>query len=99
MATVSELVVESTISLRRDDLRQSQPRDELVMLRDRQGIEHVGRATAGTFSSLAVLLDNGGFAVGDAIEAEYGGAMIPAFVHRAYRQPSGKWIVIVRWGR
>jgi hypothetical protein len=100
MATAIEQgVASNTISLNPRELRQSQPCDEEVILRDRQGIEHIGRATAASTSTLAVVLDNVGFAAGDVIEAEFGGVMIPATVHRAYRQPHGKWIIIVRWGQ
>jgi hypothetical protein len=98
MAIATEQGVTSTISLSRDELQQGQACDDLVVLRDSKGKEHPGKATAATFSSLAVILDNGGFTVGDAISVEYGGAWVPATVHRAYRQPDEKWIVIVRWG-
>jgi hypothetical protein len=98
MAVATDQGVVSTLSINRDELRKSQPCDELVILRDPKGGEHAGKATAATFSSLAVVLDNGGVSVGDAIAVEYGGAWVPAIVHRAYRQPDEKWIVIVRWG-
>jgi hypothetical protein len=48
---------------------------------------------------VAVRVSGGTFSLDDAIEAEYGGATIPAVVRRADGEPGGKWNLVLRWGR
>jgi hypothetical protein len=87
-----------TIFLNSRQAEYSEPSDEEIVIRDRNGTEFVGKATCGTFSSVAVVLDRRGLSCGDPVEADYGGVSIPATVRRAYERPDGKWIVTLRWG-
>lgn len=78
-----------------------EPSDEEVTLRDKNGVEYVGKVTGGTFSSIAVVIERNeitALSPNARIEADYGGATIPATVRRAYKRPDGKWIVTLRWG-
>ncbi|RIK80164.1 MAG: hypothetical protein DCC68_11420 [Planctomycetota bacterium] len=89
----------STTVLLSGKLDHAEPSDEEVTLRDASGVEYVGKVTCGTFSSLAVVVERGGLSPAEAIEADYGGATIPATVRRVYKRPDGKWIVVLRWGK
>lgn len=89
----------ATVQFNSNEVGHSEPVDEHVTLRDRNGTEHVAKVTCGSFSSLAATVAHGDFAAGDSIEAEYGGATIPATVRRAYKQPDGQWLVLLRWGQ
>ncbi len=89
----------STITFDPNEIGQLESSDEDVTLRDRAGREYVAKVTCGTFSSLAVKVDHGSFIPGDGIEADYGGATIPAVVRRVYEHPDGSRVVVLRWGR
>lgn len=77
----------STTVLLSGKLDHAEPSDEEVTLRDASGVEYVGKVTCGTFSSLAVVVERGGLSPAEAIEADYGGATIPATVRRVYKRP------------
>jgi hypothetical protein len=76
---------------------QTVPTDTLL-IRDKNGVEHMAIVECESFTTVAVRVSGGTFCLGDAVEAEYGGAVIPAVVRRADGEPGGKWNLVLRWG-
>jgi hypothetical protein len=98
VSTNSSARVSTTVLVDSGAFDQADPSDEEVTLRDKNGVEYVGKITCGTFSSLVVVTDRKGLLPEARIEADYGGATIPATVRRVYERPDGNWLVTLRWG-
>lgn len=77
---------------------QTVPTDSLL-LRDKNGVEYMAIVDCESFKTIAVTVNGGQFNCGDTVEADYGGATIPAVVRRAEAQPGGEWNLVLRWGQ
>jgi hypothetical protein len=75
----------------------TEPTTRLV-LRDRKGVEYDAIVDHESFTTIAITLVGGIFRRGDAVEAEYGGAAIPAVVRNADFTAGGKWKLLLGWG-
>ena len=42
--------------------------------------------------------DGGKFSIGDALDVEYGGTVMRAFVNRFDDTADGTWLVVLQWG-
>jgi hypothetical protein len=71
---------------------------EHVVVRNRYGAEFTAKVQSESFTSITVKVDGGRFNIGDALEVEYGGAAMRAFVNRFDETADGTWLVVLQWG-
>jgi hypothetical protein len=77
---------------------QVAPDGEQVLLRNPYGAEFTATVQFESFSAITVKGSRGKFDIGDALDVEYGGAVMRAFVNRFDGKADGTWLLVLQWG-